>query len=79
VAAQVIEAIAFVELPRKEWPELMTSLLSNMTSRNSSVGLKKSTLETIGFICEEMDFAVLAEHSNGILTAVIQGALKEEP
>lgn len=43
---------------------------------------KQSSLVTIGFICETEDQDLrdsLAQHSNAILTAVVQGARKEEP
>lgn len=43
--------------------------------------LKQSSLTTIGFICESEDQDLresLVQHSNAILTAVVQGARKEE-
>ena len=43
--------------------------------------LKQSSLQTIGFICETEDQDLrdsLVQHSNAILTAVVQGARKEE-
>lgn len=42
---------------------------------------KQSSLTTIGYICESQDAdlrASLVTHSNAILTAVVQGARKEE-
>jgi len=42
---------------------------------------KQASLTTIGFICESQDTelrAALVAHSNAILTAVVQGARKEE-
>jgi importin subunit beta-1 len=44
--------------------------------------LKQASLTTIGFICESQDADLrssLVQHSNAILTAVVQGARKEEP
>jgi importin subunit beta-1 len=44
--------------------------------------LKQASLTTIGFICESQDAELrqsLVQHSNAILTAVVQGARKEEP
>ena len=43
--------------------------------------LKKASLQTIGYICESEDQDLrdsLVSHSNAILTAVVQGARKEE-
>lgn len=49
-----------------------------MTQLGSSATLKKSTLETIGFVCEDVNPSFLSAKSNEILTTVIQGARKEE-
>lgn len=79
-ASQLIAAIAAIELPRGDWPELMTFLVDSVASGSAS--LKQSCLTTIGFICESDDMElreVLASQSNAILTAVVQGARKDEP
>ena len=78
-AAQLVAAIAAIELPRGEWPELMPYLVDSVASGSAS--LKQSSLTTIGFICESDDVDLretLAAQSNAILTAVVQGARKEE-
>eukprot|EP01089_Gocevia_fonbrunei_P015548 TRINITY_DN456_c0_g1_i1.p1 TRINITY_DN456_c0_g1~~TRINITY_DN456_c0_g1_i1.p1 ORF type:complete len:855 (-),score=233.22 TRINITY_DN456_c0_g1_i1:89-2653(-) len=75
-AAQVVSRIACIELPRREWPELIEILLKNMVSPNTA--LKQSTLETLGYICEDTEQSAIREQSNQILTAVIQGMRKEE-
>ncbi|KAJ5614651.1 hypothetical protein N7528_008305 [Penicillium herquei] len=79
-AATLIVSIAAIELPRNEWPDLMNILVQNVAS--GSDNLKQSSLATIGFICESQDpdlRASLNGHSNAILTAVVQGARREEP
>jgi importin subunit beta-1 len=79
-AGQLIASIAAIELPRNEWPELMPALVHNVG--HGSASLKQSSLTTIGFICESDDVDLrdaLIAHSNAILTAVVQGARKEEP
>ncbi|KAJ6160500.1 hypothetical protein N7470_003896 [Penicillium chermesinum] len=79
-AASLIVSIAAIELPRGEWPDLMNILVQNVTSGSDS--LKQSSLTTIGFICESQDSDLrmsLNQHSNAILTAVVQGARREEP
>ena len=79
-AAQVIASIASIELPRDQWPELMPSLVRNVGEGGDH--LKQASLTTIGFICESQDpdlRSSLVQHSNAILTAVVQGARKEEP
>ncbi|KYG42395.1 hypothetical protein M433DRAFT_7182 [Acidomyces richmondensis BFW] len=79
-AAQFIAAIAAIELPRQQWPELMRTLVENVSSGSDQK--KRSSLITIGYICESDEPELresLAGHSNAILTAVVQGARKEEP
>ena len=79
-AAQFISSIAAIELPREQWPELMPALVENVGSGSDSK--KQASLTAIGFICETEDQNLrdsLAQHSNAILTAVVQGARKEEP
>ncbi|EME47146.1 hypothetical protein DOTSEDRAFT_41624 [Dothistroma septosporum NZE10] len=79
-AAQFIASIAAIELPREQWPELMPTLVENVGQ--GSDYKKQASLTTIGFVCETDDQDLrdsLAQHSNAILTAVVQGARKEEP
>lgn len=78
--SQFIAALATIELPRGEWADLMTTLVQNVGE--GSDALKQSSLTTIGYIAETEDENLresLSQHSNAILTAVVQGARKEEP
>ena len=66
-------------MPRDEWQELMPQLVEYVSG--GSDALKVASLVTIGFICETEDANLreaLQKHSNSILTAVVQGARKEE-
>lgn len=79
-AGQFIASIAAIELPRDQWPQLMPSLVESVGSGTDSQ--KQASLSTIGFICDTDDADLresLSRHSNAILTAVVQGARKEEP
>ena len=78
-AAQLIAVLATIELPRGEWQDLMPTLVENVASGETSV--KQSSLTAIGFLCENDDMDLretLVTQSNAILTAVVQGARKEE-
>ncbi|KAI0400407.1 armadillo-type protein [Xylaria palmicola] len=78
-AAQVIASIASLELPRDQWPELMGTLVQNVS--NGAPHQKQASLTCIGYICDSQDAELrtaLVAHSNAILTAVVQGARKEE-
>ncbi|XAR68780.1 hypothetical protein NMG60_11000145 [Bertholletia excelsa] len=73
-AAQVIAKIASIEIPRKEWPELIGLLLVNMTQQDRPALLKQATLETLGYVCEEISHQDLVQDEvNSVLTAVVQG------
>ena len=77
-SAQVVAGIGVLELPQNQWPDLIQGLVNNVTQSNNDY-LKQSSLEAIGYICEEVDPAVLSTQGHVILTAVIQGMRKEEP
>ena len=78
-ATQVIAKIASIEIPRREWPDLIGRLLSNMTLPNASAVLKQSTLETLGYVCEEVSPKDLEQDQvNSVLTAVVQGMSQSE-
>ncbi|VAI13944.1 unnamed protein product [Triticum turgidum subsp. durum] len=51
-SSQVIAKIAGIEIPQKQWPELIGSLLSNIHQVQPNV--KQATLETLGYLCEEV-------------------------
>ncbi|XP_051142543.1 importin subunit beta-1-like [Andrographis paniculata] len=71
-ASQVIAKVAGIELPHKQWPELILSLLSSIHQVPPHV--KQATLETLGYICEEVIPEVVDQDQvNKILTAVVQG------
>ncbi|PON94326.1 Importin subunit beta-1s [Trema orientale] len=73
-SAQVVAKIASIEIPQKQWPALIGTLLSNMTQRESPAGVKQATLETLGYVCEEISHRDLEQAEvNNVLTAVVQG------
>ncbi|KAF3448056.1 hypothetical protein FNV43_RR08764 [Rhamnella rubrinervis] len=73
-SAQVIAKIASIEIPQKQWPDLIGILLKNMTLKDSPAGLRQATLETLGYVCEEISHRELEQAEvNDVLTAVVQG------
>ena len=76
----MVAKIAAIELPQHSWPELVSTLLSNMGQPNNS--LKQATLQALGYVCEEMgklDEDVLSQTEiNNVLTAVAQGMRPDE-
>ncbi|XP_044266485.1 importin subunit beta-1 isoform X1 [Tribolium madens] len=78
-AAQCVAYIAVTELPHHQWPDLIVTLVNNVVQPNSTEMQKEATLETIGYICQEIDSDVLVTQSNDILTAIIHGMRSTEP
>lgn len=81
-AAQVVAKVAAIELRRNEWPELVNTLLGNMQAANHNSILKQTTLDALGYVCEEMaaikEEVMDQESVNNILTAVVHGMRQEE-
>ncbi|KAF5092955.1 hypothetical protein D0Z03_002617 [Geotrichum reessii] len=79
-AAQLIAAIADIDLPLNRWPDLMSVLVENTKSENPT-HVKKSSLLAIGYICETADpsNAGVVSQASGILTAIVQGVTSDEP
>ena len=76
-AAQVVAAIGVIELPQNQWPDLIQGLVNNVTTSGNDP-LRQSSLEALGYICEEIETAALEPQSNLILTAVVHGMRKDE-
>lgn len=79
-AAQLIAAMADIELPRGDWPELMSIMVEN-TKESQPVNVKRASLLTIGYICESADPTNpgVVSQANGILIAIVQCARSSEP
>ncbi|XP_078489459.1 importin subunit beta-1-like [Ciona intestinalis] len=77
-AAQVIAGISCAEIPLGQWQELISHLVISVTNNESSAQLREAALETIGYMCSDMDPEHLMGHSNDILTAIVQGMRKDE-
>jgi hypothetical protein len=68
-ASQVVAAIAAVELPQGQWPDLI-ELLLGFVNNTSNTNLRVATLQTIGFICESIVRVLFFTHlvSHHIIT-----------
>ncbi|KAI3496956.1 hypothetical protein L1887_39334 [Cichorium endivia] len=73
-SAQVIAKIASMEIPRKEWPDLIRSLLKNISQQDTPTSLKQATLESLGYVCEEISHNDLAQTEvDLVLNTLVQG------
>ena len=67
--ANILSAIASIEIPRKEWEDLIPNLCTNSTSEQMNIRL--ASLTTLGYICEELDPEDLTnELKNNIILAL---------
>jgi importin subunit beta-1 len=78
-AAQCVAYVAVTELPQGQWPNLVQTLVNNVINERSTEMEREATLETIGYICQDIISEVLEPQSNAILTAIIHGMRKTEP
>lgn len=53
-ASQCVAGIACAEIPVNQWPELIPQLVANVTDPSSTEHMKESTLEAIGYICQDI-------------------------
>ena len=78
--ASVISAIASIEIPRGEWPDLISNLCVN--AENTQYNIRLASLTTLGYICEEIYPECLNDQTkNGIVVALtnnINGTAKPE-
>ncbi|KAI3404933.2 kap95 [Candida oxycetoniae] len=79
-AAQLVAAIADIELPRGEWSELIPLIIQNTKMENPE-HVKRASQLAIGYICESVDpmNANILSQASGILIAIIQGVQSNEP
>ena len=77
ITAQVVSSIALIEIPKQQWVELIPILTQNVTKSQDN-GLRQSTLETLGYICEDLEEGALQTQSNLVLTAIVHGMRIEE-
>ena len=76
-AATCVAAIAVIELPNNELPNFIQSLTENANVPDLSVRL--ASLQTLGFICEDIDPASLNENDmNQILFAVLSNVIPDQ-
>ena len=68
-AGQAVAAIATLDIPKNEWPDILNVLVTN--AGNTNPAYKQASIITLGYICEELDPTSLAKaQSDQILTAI---------
>ena len=74
-AAQVIAIIAAIDVPHEQWPVLIPGLLNNMSNDKCPDLVKKSSVETLGYMCSSLPDSSRLHKSivDKILTAIVAG------
>lgn len=75
--ASILAQIAAIEIPRKEWDDLIPNLCSNSTSEDLNIRL--ASLKTLGYICEELQTDDLNDSlKNNIILALTNNIMNGE-
>ncbi|KAL3119068.1 hypothetical protein niasHT_003851 [Heterodera trifolii] len=76
VAAQCLAAIACVELPSNQWPDLLDRLVANVTTDGTDNALlREASLEALGYIGLDM---AEKQKIGPVLAAIVRGMQREE-
>jgi len=68
--ANIIAAIASIELPRKEWDDLLPNLCAN--AGHTEYNIRLASLTTLGYICEETSPDNVLDHvKNQVILALV--------
>eukprot|EP00730_Choanoeca_flexa_P020436 TRINITY_DN9980_c0_g1_i1.p1 TRINITY_DN9980_c0_g1~~TRINITY_DN9980_c0_g1_i1.p1 ORF type:complete len:885 (+),score=271.75 TRINITY_DN9980_c0_g1_i1:59-2713(+) len=73
-AAQVIAAIALIEIPQNLWPDVIPNLLDLVAQPQAPESLKVAGLQAVGYITDDVteeDPDLLVSHANKLLTTII--------
>lgn len=74
--SMVISTVAAIDLPQDAWPDLIPALLQNMEARPIQAALQRATLESMGYLCEELNEiceTLPADTVDRMLTAIVRG------
>ncbi len=76
-AATCVAAIAVIEVPSGMWVDIIPNLANNSFSDDMNV--RFASLQTLGFICEDIDPTYLAQDQmNSIIHAVLSNILPDQ-
>lgn len=57
---------------------MIDKLKNNVISEKNSEALKESSLEALGYICQDMPSNIMEDKTNAILTAIVHGMRENE-
>ena len=79
-AAQLLSSIGAIDIPNRQWPELLPSLFNNVSANEVSLLVKVNSLEALGYMCdamepEEVEKAVVDQ----LLNTIVDGMRVDRP
>ncbi|XP_037942599.1 importin subunit beta-like [Teleopsis dalmanni] len=78
-ATQSVAVLAVLELQVNRWIEIIQTLANKVLEHRSKDIVREASLETIGYICQDLRCNILECQSNAILTSIVHGMRKYEP
>lgn len=73
--SMVSSTVAAIDLPNNAWPELIPTLLQNMKETPVRTSLQRATLETMGYLCDELsenrEFDLPSAMMDQMLTVIV--------
>ncbi|CAM9602768.1 unnamed protein product, partial [Choristocarpus tenellus] len=78
-AALIVGRMGAIELPEDRWPELLTTLLNNVTG-NFEDRVKVATLQALGYMCNDWEPEDMNQsQTDQILTCIVDGMRSNRP
>jgi len=75
--ANILAQIGKIEIPRKEWNDLIPSMCTN--SKSDDMNIRLASLKTLGYICEELQTNDLDDTTkNSIILALLENLMTDE-
>jgi importin subunit beta-1 len=75
--ASLLAQIGKIEIPRKEWSDLIPVMCNN--SKSQDMNIRLASLKTLGYICEELQTNDLDDTTkNSIILALLENLMTAE-
>ena len=75
--ASLLAQIGKIEIPRKEWSDLIPVMCTN--SKSEDMNIRLASLKTLGYICEELQTNDLDDTTkNSIILALLENLMTDE-
>jgi importin subunit beta-1 len=72
-----VAAIASIEIPRKEWLDIVPNLCNN--AAHDEAYIRQASLQTLGFICEELEPRDLEDNLKSLVVQALTRNITPDP